>query len=90
MYTNTSVYFCKYILIITGRDSNSKKYASCQIHCCTTCNNFGSVLSKQIIQSFIYLKIMLLVKLVESSVGDVAAEVMFQKPYTLVLLFLHL
>ena len=43
---------------------------------------FGFIAGKSVIESFIHLKIIWLLKLVESFEGDVGAEVMFQISYS--------
>ena len=74
------VKFYKSILITTSVEINSKKYASFWIFSCTIFPNFATIEVKLIIKSFVNLIFMWVVKLVESLVSDLGAEVLGEKP----------
>ena len=79
LHAKVDVKFCKYIFMTKYVESNRNKYGSCNINCFTLYPIFEIAAGKNIIQYKFYLIIMWVVKLVESFVGNVGANAMYQK-----------
>ena len=73
------VQFNRYIFIITAVEINSNKYGSFKIRHCTICPTVGRITGKHIIWSFVHLRAMGVVNLVDYFVISVGVEVYTEK-----------
>ena len=79
LHTKDTVKFCKDVFITTALEINSTNNMSFRIHCCTIWTTFGIVSGKPFIQSFYNVRIMCVVKLMDSFVGNIREEGVLQE-----------
>ena len=90
LHTYMFVEFGKGIFINKYAEIIIKKYASCQIHCCTLYPTLVSTEGKHIIHSFVHLILIRTVKPVGSIIGNIGTAVFFLTTIQLSMLILNL